>query len=66
MIQHKPSRFALYDDVQFNHETVSIVSVFTIVPHGSWVYVIRRKAGAGYTCEIQPEEVLASGGASLS
>jgi hypothetical protein len=59
MREQKPARFALYDDVPLNRETVTIVSVFTVVPHGPWVYVVRRKNGAGYVCEIHPEEALA-------
>jgi hypothetical protein len=59
--KQQPAKFALYEDIQFNRETVRVVSVFTVTPHGSWVYVIRRKVGAGYSCEIQPEEVLSNG-----
>jgi len=66
MTKQKPAQFSLYEDVPLNQETVRIVSVFTVVPHGPWVYVIRRKIDAGYVCEIHPEEALASKRVSLS
>lgn len=57
MTQGTEPEFSLYDDVEKHTGDYRapgvVVSVFTVVPHGPYRYVVRHEAmGGGYFCHI--------------